>query len=602
MDVQKLSIYWILVLTGILVLSCSERKPNVQITQYTDPTPITAIIKYNDMVYNATKGGLIQWKLPEGDYTILTTADGLPSNNLSDLLIDSENRLWVSSDSGISVFDGSSWKRYGMSDGLPSGEVTELSIDNHGTVWVGTIKGMARFNRGRFEEFNEENGPVGLNIACIYFDRGDNTWVGTPDKGVFIKMKDTWYRSGSKNGLVTDAASTIIQTWDNSIWAASWAGIARYDGFGWQAFKPMKRLGTFNVRQLGSTKERLWYFTANGVHASRGSDWLHYTEDEGLISNDVTCGYLVSDELVYVGTAYGMSVIDKGTIENYSVPNTQFGNNCISISVDNKKRVWVGTWESGLNVYDSGYWCRITGPNETMLATVRDIVFPSDDRVVFNTKEGVVFKDSKNWEVYTRQNGISSDDVRCGVYDASGTFWAGTSTGISAFSKGQWTRYRAVHGLPSEDIWTCALDSEGTVWFGTSGGIVSISGDTITDRSPEVGVDDLDVRSIGIVGATMYFGTESGKIITYTKGTWDIYGNKFLRTDKGIYSIASDPSGILWIGTNGDGIIRVENGKTAKYTMKDGLPSNFVRDIAWSDGVVWAACYGGVATIEQPGQ
>ena len=64
MDVRKLSIYWILVLTGILVLSCSERKPNVQITQYTDPTPITAIIKYNDMVYNATKGGLIQWKLP----------------------------------------------------------------------------------------------------------------------------------------------------------------------------------------------------------------------------------------------------------------------------------------------------------------------------------------------------------------------------------------------------------------------------------------------------------------------------------------------------------------------------------------------------------
>jgi ligand-binding sensor domain-containing protein len=218
--------------------------------------------------------------------------------------------------------------------------------------------------------------------------------------------------------------------------------------------------------------------------------------------------------------------------------------------------------------------------------------------MAFNTTSGVVFRDRNGWNVQTRLEGVSGDDVRCGTYDSRGRYWAGTSTGLSCYSHGKWDRYRAIHGLPSDDVWSCAVDSTGTVWFGTTGGIVSIKENAITDRTPEVGLDDLDVRSIAVVGNTVYFGTESGKLITYTQGTWDIYGNRFLKTDKGIYSIAAEPSGTLWFGTNGDGVIRLENNKASRYTKQDGLPSNYVRSVAYSEDVLWAACFGGVGTLE----
>ena len=598
MTLRTNPLYPALIVPMLLLLSCKEEKLPVHITQYTDPCEITAIAEYNGDIYSATKGGLVKWILPGGDFTILTTSDGLPSNNLSDVLVDDENKLWVSSDSGVGVFDGSSWKRYGPSDGLPSQEVTDLSIDNDGIIWVGTEKGLATFKRGGFDVIDEEGAPVGIPVECVYFDRGGNMWVGTSVKGVFVKKGGEWNRTGSKEGLVTDSARTIIQSWDNSIWAASWAGISRWDGFGWQGFKPMQRLGTYKVRKLLASKNRLWFFTDNGIHTSKGSEWRHYTEDDGLISNDVNCGILVSDDHLYVGTAYGMSIIKDGVIENYVIPNRHFGNNCISLATDDRNRIWVGTWETGLNLFDSGYWSKILGESEDMLATVRDFVFVSDGSMVFNTKNGIVMQNEQNWKTYTRQNGLAGDDIRCGIYDNTGTYWAGSSTGICSFSNGRWKRYRSIHGLPSEDIWDCTIDSEGTVWFGSSEGIISIAENAISDRSPELGIDELDVRSVKAVGPTVYFGTENGRLITYSQGTWDIYGSKFLKTDKGIYTIAAEPSGVIWFGTNGDGIIRYEGEKTSSYTIKDGLPSNFVRSVAWSDGALWAACYGGVAKVE----
>ncbi|MFC1606592.1 two-component regulator propeller domain-containing protein [Candidatus Latescibacterota bacterium] len=598
MTVRFFHVIMILTLTTVFLVSCTEQKPQVSIVQYTDASHITAIVEYNGNIYSATKGGLVKWDLPTGGYTIYTTADGLSSNNITGLLIDKDNRLWASTDSGVSVFDGTSWEKYGVADGLPTGETKGLSIDNDGTIWVATTKGVASFNNGSFEILTEEKGLINLNIECVYFDRGGNMWVGTADKGVFIKFEDKWIRTGSKNGLITDAANSIIQTWDNSIWASSWAGIARWDGFGWAAFKPMKRLGTFKASQLSTSEGRLWFFTANGVHTSRGSEWRHFTEEEGLVSNDVTCGYVVNDDMFYVGTTSGMSVVNDGKIENYVVANTQSGNNCISLAIDEKSRVWVGTWETGLNLYHNGYWSRMRGIDGSTFDTVRDIVFTSGCEIIFNTREGVVFKNDTDWDLFTRKNGVAGDDVRCGVYDTNGTYWVGTSTGISSLSKGRWKRYRAVHGLPSEDIWACVMDSEGTVWFGTSNGIISIVDNELTDRSPEIALSELDVRSVALIGSTVWFGTENGKIVTYENGTWDIIGNNYLGTDKGIYSITMDPSGVMWFGTNGDGVVRVEGKSSVSYTIKDGLPSNFVRDLAWTDGVLWAACYGGVAAIK----
>ena len=581
-----------------MLVSCSGKKTPVNISLHTDLTHITGITAFEDAVYCATKGGLVKWELPEGRYTVYTTLDGLPSNILSDVVVDGEGMMWIGSDSGITSFDGMYFENYDRSDGLPSTEINELAVDNGGNLWIATNSGVASFERGRFKYLDDEEGPGSNPVLCINFDLGNNIWVGTGDDGIYFTTEGVWKHTTTRDGLLANTSHRIAQAWDRSVWGASWAGISRWDGKGWQTFSSLKRLGTYLARDIITSENRFWYFTDNGTYASQGTDWFNFTEKEGLISNDVTCGYVVNDEKVYVGTVDGMSVIENGVIENYFVPNSPVGYNCISITIDDRDRIWLGTWETGLNIYDSGYWTQLIGKNIKTLETVRSVVFGPDNVIVFNTMNGIAFENENEWIVETRRNGVSENDVRCGVYDKKGRYWAGTASGICCRDKGRWKRFRSIHGLPSEDTWACSVADDGTVWFGTAKGIVSFNDYELTDRTPETGLEDIDVRSIAVDGDRVLFGTNDGKLIEYNNGAWDVYGKNYLGTDKGIYSIAFSPAGAIWLGTNGDGIIGIENGEKAHYTIADGLPSNYVCALVFGKNTLWAACYGGTASIE----
>jgi len=582
----------------MLFFSCSGQNISGKITQYTDPSYITGIVKYNGFLYCATKGGLVKWNLSTKEYTIITTDDGLPSNILTDVIADGKNRLWVGSHEGLGMFDGTSWKIYGISHGLPSLEINDLAVDKSGKLWTGTADGAASFEGSRFKLLAEEGSPGRKIINCIYFDRGSNIWIGTDRSGIYFTLDGVWKNSGKTSGLSGNSSDVITQSWDFRIWSASWAGIVVWDGTGWLNYPSFENMDTGEARYLTSTNERLWFFTANGVYSLRGSDLIQFTTDQGLISNNVTTGLVESDKKAYIGTADGLSIIDDGIIENYVIPNKPVGSNYISLSIDNRNRVWLGTWETGLSLYDSGYWTLLTGKDPNTLATVRSTIFGPDGIIAFNTVNGVVFYKDESWEIYTRKDGVSGDDVRCGVFDKKGRYWAGTSSGICYFDNGRWKRFRKLHGLPSEDTWACVIDSKGTVWFGTTEGIVSFADDKINDRTSEIDYGEIDVRSMLVKDDKIYFGTNSGNLIVYNGDTWDIYSNKYLKTDKGILTITSEPTGALWLGTYGDGVIRLENGKTTKFTMSDGLPFDFVRSIEFRDGILWAACYGGVAKIE----
>jgi len=582
-----------------MIVSCSGRKTSVRIEQYTDPTYVTGIAVYQDFLFCATKGGLVRWNQERKDFTIFTTADGLPSNILTDIVVDGKERLWVSSREGIGMYENDTWKTFGIADGLPSTDIADLSVDNDGILWVATADGAARFERGKFKLLAEKGSPGRMKIACIYFDRGNNLWLGTEGRGIFMKLKGEWNVTNTRNGLTANGATVITQAWDLRMWAGSWVGISSWDGIGWNMYQSLEEMGAVEARYMTSTNQRTWYFTTNGVHSSHGDDWEHFTKDKGLLSNDVTAGYVVSDELIYVGTSEGCSVIDHGSIENYVIPNRPIGSNFISIVFDDRGRGWIGTWETGPCLYDSGYWTSLSGEGSANLKTVRSTVFSPDGGIFFNTAAGIVFYKDRTWKTYTRDNGLSGDDVRCGIYDRKGWYWVGTATGICTFKDGVWKRYRSIHGLPSEDAWACGIDSTGTVWFATTGGIVSFAdNNTLLDWTPETGLESVDARSLHIRDSKVYIGTSAGNLLVYDGKQWDVYSNRFLKTEKTILTITSEPSGALWLGTDGDGIIYVGDGRTTKYDMSDGLPSNFVRALDYHDGKIWAACYGGLATLE----
>jgi len=580
-------------LPAVILLSCSGQKRPSTVKQITFASSVTGIAVEGATAFCATNGGLVVWDLVSRKHTILTTADGLPSNTLTDVIIDGKGKLWIGSDAGVAVREGSSWKRFDTAKGLPSNLVNDLSLDLDKNVWASTSKGVVSFRGGSPKFLGDKEGPGNANVNCTYFDSGKNMWIGTVNDGVFANLEGSWRNLTARQGLILNTADAIGQYSDNSIWAGSWAGVNRWDGQGFQSVNTKKNIGTYEIRGIIPTRDLLWFFTANGVHAMRGSEWINYTDKEGLISNDVTCGLVISDDQVLAGTPYGMSLIEKGMVVNYVVPNTPFGKDFISLGVDGNNRLYAGTRDGGLNIYDSGFWALLPGPDKSPVKEVQSVVIAPDASLVFNTADGIITLHGREWTVQNRDNGVAGNDIRCGVYDRQGKYWVGASTGVSCLSGGVWNRYRTVHGLPSENIQACALDSTGTVWFATRSGIVSFADNKLTDWTQKTGSDSINVLSAAADKDKVYFGATDGKIYEFDGKSW----KSSAKASSGITAILIDPAGALWLGTEADGVIRTGGGKTLKYTVVEGLPSNRVRALAIHNGQMVAACYGGLGLI-----
>src|SRR3989339_2028376 len=107
--VRKSTVSEYMIIIGILfmlLLSCSEKKTSVNITQYTNNTYVTGVVKMDKFVFCATKGGLIKWDTEAKKYEEITTAQGLITNVLTDVVIDGDNKIWVSSKEGMCRIDG----------------------------------------------------------------------------------------------------------------------------------------------------------------------------------------------------------------------------------------------------------------------------------------------------------------------------------------------------------------------------------------------------------------------------------------------------------------------------------------------------------------
>jgi len=91
-----------------------------------------------------------------------TTADGLPSNKIQALVVDSLNAKWVGTDAGLARISPSGQTTSLPANRLvdPAGNVVSLAFDaRRGYLWIGTPRGL-----NRYEAYPPEGGPAQLVV------------------------------------------------------------------------------------------------------------------------------------------------------------------------------------------------------------------------------------------------------------------------------------------------------------------------------------------------------------------------------------------------------------------------------------------------------
>jgi len=146
----------------------------------------------------------------------------LPSNNISVIYNDPENRLWLGTLNGLVYKLGTVFKKVDIGNAGVQ-DVVSIGIDS---VLIATTNGLKLFHDNQLQEFKTGKAPDSATAQCI-LHRGNELWIGSSDNGlIYFNLKNgSSFVLNRSNGLKSDFIYNIIEDNDKNIWIGTGYGI-----------------------------------------------------------------------------------------------------------------------------------------------------------------------------------------------------------------------------------------------------------------------------------------------------------------------------------------------------------------------------------------
>ena len=299
-------------------------------------------------------------------------------------------------------------------------------------LWMGTGRGIIHYDthtREDYDVYDNQNHLLSNGIFAISMDLNNHPWIGTYGGGLSHFNGKKWIHYNTPQGL-NDAFVYDIKFDSNSIWLATWSGINRVTGNpdsreNWESFTVENTEGglidnwvyAIEIEPSG----KIWFGTESGLSAYANGKWEAFNHSNGL------------------GAAYDqVKEENRGIISNFqgqhhspSIPNMQNSdyrpNYVISMLLDKKNRLWVGTWGGGLSMLDT---------------------------------QTLEFRN------FTMKDGLPGNFILALESDGSDGLWIGTNNGLSRFNGKIFQNFSAINGLKSKFIFSIEAASDHSLWVG----------------------------------------------------------------------------------------------------------------------------------------
>jgi ligand-binding sensor domain-containing protein/signal transduction histidine kinase len=193
--------------------------------------------------------------------------------------------------------------------------------------------------------------------------------------------------------------------------------------------------------------------------------------------------------------------------------------------------------------------------------------------------QGFVYK-------WTGENGLISNNITSAIQSNDGFIWITTYNGIMRFDGKRITVFdkSTIPFLETEAFYRGYEDKQGTLWFASQGsGIVvyknkKFESVTSSDSIPI----PKSVRSLLIDDNVVWIGTNNEGLykLEATGALTHIHHPKLDKTN--VLDLVKDQRGILWIATDGNGLLAYNGQYMAEYTEAEGLLSNGINALAVS--------------------
>lgn len=393
-----------------------------------------------------------------------------------------------------------------------------------------------------------------LSPGAVLLSQPDKPVALDPRKSLTQYTFDTWETGKTP---LEGGIRSILQTKDGYLWVGTQEGLYRFDGDDFAVFNSRNRpeMKSSSVFAPGEDREGvLWIATRDGLLQYKENAFQRYTAKDGLNSNSL-----------------------------------------LSLCVDEKGDLWVGSSGGGLTRLSGGVFAPYTDKGELRFGTIWSILNAKDSSLWIGTASAGVFRIKNGKETnYTVKNGLLSNVIRSICEGRDGCIWIGTQSGVNRFKGGRMTSLTTRDGLSNEVVMQLFEDSQGSLWIGTGGGginryalgrmTVFTSKDRLTNDNVLAFVEDRE--------GSLWVGTGDG-LNRFKDEAFTSYTSQEGLSNDVVWCVYEDSKGVLWLGTNG-GLNRVKGGNVISYTTRQGLSNNTVSSVCEdSRGTLWIGTYGG---------
>jgi signal transduction histidine kinase/ligand-binding sensor domain-containing protein len=398
----------------------------------------------------------------------------------------------------------------------------------------------------------------------------------------------------TQDGLPEQTVQAFAQTPDHYLWIGTTGGLLRFDGARFTLFDHgnTPQLHENSVFALATSRDgSLWIGTeGGGLTRYANGQFRSYGASDGLSDGFVRALFEDRGGTIWVGTDNGLLRFADGRLVREDGAGNIPAIAVHAIAEDHRGGLWVGG--SRLLRLANGEMQEYTLEGGSSQNRVKSILETHDGTVWVGTVSGL-HRLRKGAQRFERVAGITQT-VRVLRQVSDGSLWVGTiGQGMRRVVGQEITAINAPDSLPSNTVLNIFEDDEQNLWIGTQAGMMRLTRTPVRIVPLPESVDSdfgtlyADRDNMLWVVSTHVFQVRNGVARPWAHPELPrLHARNVFR----------DRSGALWIGTDGDGLIRIADGKVLRLTARDGLVNNFIRATMQSrDGSLWFGTDEGVS-------
>ena len=474
------------------------------------PGDVLSIAEQDGSVWLAAYGGL--FRVQAGDRAAMehfTTADGLPDNNV--LSLDAfGGDLWIGTMRGVAVRHGGKLDRAVPND-LRTEETWTILHDRGGTLWFGTRHGLVRLAGGATATYRST--PAADYIIALLEDREGSLWAGTQLAGIQQFRDGALTTFTTAEGLGSNVVWSSYPDSAGNVWfGTDGGGLARLTAGRLSRIPDRDGHVDKTITALARDNEgTLWVGTWDrGLFSLRDGRWSVIAKKDGL-ADDLVASITVDGPVVWVGTAHGLSRIERGQIRNFGTREGLPSDYIVQTHRDRKGRMWVAT-DGGPCILEGDRCAARVGASPLPHHTAYFLHDTADGGLLIGTHEGLLSVSPRNvLRLLTTRDGLLQNEVWQMEEDRAGDYWLSSTKGIYRLRRGDLGRGRvdapllldSSDGMKGGEVTlgvtpASSAGADGALWFSTTEGAVRLDPSAIgrPGTTPVPILEGLDVDGV----------------------------------------------------------------------------------------------------------